>query len=110
MQPSDAQQDEQIVRQRRLEPLIDYEAESGDAVELHPGSPLVTTLTAGQQRSEIRGRSEISDSQAQEPGEVQIHIGRIEVTAVAPPPVLRVPKASKTPSLDEYLQRRHAKN
>jgi hypothetical protein len=46
-----------------------------------------------------------------EPDEIQIHIGRIEVTA-APPPVLR-PAAQKTqrkaPSLDDYLRRRNAR-
>lgn len=43
-----------------------------------------------------------------EPGEIEIHIGRIEVTAVtgpaASPPPLK--PARKAPSLDEYLQRR----
>lgn len=42
-----------------------------------------------------------------EPDEIQIHIGRIEVTAVHPAPA---PAAAKThrnvPSLDEYLKRR----
>jgi hypothetical protein len=42
-----------------------------------------------------------------EPDEVQIHIGRIEVTAVAPSPSSRPPitPARKSPSLDEYLKR-----
>lgn len=41
-----------------------------------------------------------------ESDEIQIHIGRIEVTAV-PPPVVRPQSkpAPKTPSLDEYLKR-----
>ncbi len=44
---------------------------------------------------------------AREPDEVQIHIGRIEVTAVAPLPSNRSPgkPARKSPSLDEYLKR-----
>ena len=44
---------------------------------------------------------------AGEPDEVQIHIGRIEVTAVAPSPSSRAPinPARKSPSLDEYLKR-----
>jgi hypothetical protein len=44
---------------------------------------------------------------AREPDEVQIHIGRIEVTAVAPLPSNRPPvkPARKSPSLDEYLKR-----
>lgn len=43
-----------------------------------------------------------------EPGEIQIHIGRIEVTAVQPTPaILPEPKPRHvTPSLDEYLRRR----
>jgi len=46
-------------------------------------------------------------SPAREPDEIQIHIGRIEVTAM-PPPVARpvAPAARKGPSLDEYLSRR----
>ena len=48
-----------------------------------------------------------SASPAREPDEIQIHIGRIEVTAV-PPPVARpvAPPTRKGPSLDEYLSRR----
>jgi hypothetical protein len=42
-----------------------------------------------------------------EPDEIQIHIGRIEVTAVhpAPPPAAAEPQR-KVPSLDDYLRRR----
>jgi hypothetical protein len=41
-----------------------------------------------------------------QPDDIQIHIGRIEVVAVAPPPP-RVPKApDRSLSLDEYLSRR----
>jgi hypothetical protein len=40
------------------------------------------------------------------PGEIEIYIGRIEVTAVPPPANPPQPKpARKTPSLSEYLQR-----
>lgn len=52
-----------------------------------------------------QGRAQ-ADRQADD---IQIHIGRIEVTAVAPP----APRASRprdrTPSLDEYLNRRRAR-
>jgi hypothetical protein len=46
-------------------------------------------------------------SPGRKPDEVQIHIGRIEVTAVAPSPSGRPPinPARKSPSLDEYLKR-----
>jgi hypothetical protein len=44
-----------------------------------------------------------------EPDEIQIHIGRIEVTAVQPP----APRAPKPPdkaiSLDAYLERRNGR-
>jgi hypothetical protein len=42
-----------------------------------------------------------------EPDEIQIHIGRIEVTAVHPAPAPAVVKPQRNvPSLDEYLKRR----
>lgn len=42
-----------------------------------------------------------------DPDEIQIHIGRIEVTAVPPPQVKAAPAPTrKSPSLDEYLKRR----
>jgi hypothetical protein len=49
-----------------------------------------------------------SKSAEGEPGEIQIHIGRIEVTAVQPTPaILPEPKPRHVaPSLDEYLRRR----
>lgn len=41
------------------------------------------------------------------PDEIQIHIGRIEVTAVPPPAAAPTPKrAANSPSLQEYLKRR----
>jgi hypothetical protein len=46
-----------------------------------------------------------------EPDEIQIHIGRIEVTAVQPAPAPTPARLSrKTPSLDEYLRRRDRRN
>jgi hypothetical protein len=36
---------------------------------------------------------------------VHIHIGRIELAAVAPPPPRREPAAAKPTSLDDYLRR-----
>ncbi len=60
-------------------------------------------------RKEERARlSSSSGSPRQEADEIQIHIGRIEVTAVPPPapPPVRAP-ARKSISLDEYLKRKH---
>jgi len=46
-----------------------------------------------------------------EPDEIQIHIGRIEVTAVQPPAAPRAPKAPDNGlSLDAYLQRRSGRS
>jgi hypothetical protein len=46
-------------------------------------------------------------SQSREADEIQIHIGRIEVTAVPPVPARPAPAPNrKSPSLDEYLKRR----
>jgi hypothetical protein len=46
-------------------------------------------------------------SQSREADEIQIHIGRIEVTAVPPAPARPAPVPNrKSPSLDEYLKRR----
>ena len=45
-----------------------------------------------------------------QPDEIQIHIGRIEVTAVPAPPAQRAPKApDKGISLDAYLERRNGR-
>ncbi len=47
---------------------------------------------------------------AERPDEIQIHIGRIEVTAVPPAPVPPAARpATKSVSLDEYLKRRDAR-
>jgi hypothetical protein len=46
-----------------------------------------------------------------EPEEIQIHIGRIEVTATTPTPVRPAPvkSARKTLTLDDYLKQRHGR-
>jgi hypothetical protein len=45
--------------------------------------------------------------EARQPDEIQIHIGRIEVTAVHPAPISTAAKFERNvPSLDEYLRRR----
>lgn len=47
-----------------------------------------------------------------EPDEIEIHIGRIEVTAVPPPAQVRLAARPerKAVNLDEYLKRRHGRN
>lgn len=53
-----------------------------------------------------------SRAPAGEPDEINIHIGRIEVTAVQPPaPVAAVPRARRSASsLDDYLRQRDRRN
>lgn len=58
-------------------------------------------------RRESNGAARVLSSASREPDEIQIHIGRIEVTAAPPPPPRApAPKAQrKAPSLAEYLGR-----
>lgn len=72
------------------------------AVDPHPASPLTPTSRAGR---DMADRIRSSRSNKREPDEIQITIGRIEVTAV-PEPARPVAKPGrKQLSLDEYLRR-----
>lgn len=64
------------------------------------------SLTANPPKTEAKNVSERSREAERQPDEIQIHIGRIEVTA-APPPVSRPHSrpTRKTLSLDDYLKR-----
>lgn len=83
-------------------PLISAEAviKFGNAVELGAGS---SPAPAGKKDARAVRDSVTVDRQTDE---IQIHIGRIEVTAIRPPPP-RAPKGrDKEISLDAYLKRR----
>jgi hypothetical protein len=68
--------------------------------------PAPPTRSAGQTQSN-RGLARQQRPPPHDTDEIQIHIGRIEVTAVPPPPVKAAPAPTrKSPSLDEYLKRR----
>jgi hypothetical protein len=86
------------------------------APQLHPrASDAVPALTNGSRTGAAAApsveprrlsRNRQADRGERQPDDIQIHIGRIEVVAVAPPPP-RVPKApDRSLSLDEYLSRR----
>jgi len=72
------------------------------------GGPAGPAAPARRVAGSDHGREGRAPAAPRGPDEINIHIGRIEVTA-APPPPLRpaAPKAHrKAPSLDEYLRRR----
>jgi translation initiation factor IF-2 len=71
-------------------------------------SPAGPAVSPGPGAGRGPGRDGGAPAAPRDPGEINIHIGRIEVTASAPP-ALRpaAPKAHrKAPSLEEYLRRR----
>jgi hypothetical protein len=64
-------------------------------------------VRSGAKMSQQKPRQWSAAAAARDPDEIQIHIGRIEVTAVPPPaatPTLK--RGAKGPSLQEYLGRR----
>jgi hypothetical protein len=105
-----------IVRERFM-PLVAKDAGDGGEVTPLAGSPkpaIMQTL-----KPAIAGRGNLARGEGagrqtappREPDEIQIHIGRIEVTA-APPPPARPPAArptQKAPTLNDYLQQRHGR-
>lgn len=67
-------------------------------------------ITAGTRKQEKMDWSRSLRQPEREPSEIQIHIGRIEVTAVPPAPARpQVKPASKSLNLDEYLKRRNGR-
>jgi hypothetical protein len=70
-------------------------------------SPAMTQVRRAGEDHASRDLAPRPRSPAREPEEIQIHIGRIEVTAARPAPARSAPVAArKSPSLDEYLKRR----
>jgi hypothetical protein len=64
-------------------------------------------VRSGAKISQQKPRQWSAPAAARDPDEIQIHIGRIEVTAVPPPAATPTQKrAAKGPSLQEYLGRR----
>jgi hypothetical protein len=65
-----------------------------------------TPAYSGARMSQQKGRQWPAPAATNDSDEIQIHIGRIEVTAVSPPVATPTPKrAAKGPSLQEYLKR-----
>ncbi len=95
----------EVVRERGELPLRDR------LVEVTPGKPR-ETRSALRPGADRRTPSQPAAAQAAEP-DIQIHIGRIEVTAVPPAQTIARPVSSaprKRMSLDEYLRRGDARS
>lgn len=94
----------EVVPKARYEPLV---AENFGRTE-RPRFLRDTSnpLTPDVRREEERNLLRRLRPPEREPDEIQIHIGRIEVTAMPPAPARAEPRpARKSPSLDEYLKR-----
>jgi hypothetical protein len=79
-------------------------AQHTPAIITRPVEPPRAVLTLPPSRNAGRSASQRTTSSG--PDEIQIHIGRIEVTAVPPPATKpQAKQVRKTPSLSEYLQR-----
>ena len=81
-----------------------------EAHSTRPETPRFSTETRGRREASTNVTADGRLTRAErEPDEIQIHIGRIEVTAVQPP----APRAPKGPdkaiSLDAYLERRNGR-
>jgi hypothetical protein len=87
-------------------PLIQLQRSEGNSTR--PGSPLYSTdsNSAREARANLPAAGRPIRT---EPDEIQIHIGRIEVTAVQAPAARALKAPDKTLSLDAYLERRNGK-
>jgi hypothetical protein len=93
----------EVVRRHPYRPLM---AERAPRTEEKSSSPFPTSAQRAE-RKNLSGRAEKPERQ---PDEIQIHIGRIEVTAAPPaPPRTETKPANKSPDLGEYLKRRHGR-
>jgi hypothetical protein len=93
---------EGVSTQSAYTPLLPETAGPLSAVEPHAASPLGPTSRPGKDADRVRN----SPAKKREPDEIQITIGRIEVTAVPEAPARPAVKPGrKQISLDEYLRR-----
>jgi hypothetical protein len=93
----------EVVRKDHYRPLM---AERAPRTEERSSNPFPT----GAQRAERRDFSGRAEKPERQPDEIQIHIGRIEVTAAPPAPTRpEIKPANKSPNLGEYLKRRHGR-
>jgi hypothetical protein len=93
----------EVVRSDRYQPLVAERAPRTDERSLNP-------FPTSAQRAERRDFSGSVAKPQLQPDEIQIHIGRIEVTAAPPAPTRPETKpANKSPNLGEYLKRRHGR-
>jgi hypothetical protein len=69
----------------------------------------LSPIAVPQSRRERADKSRSARREKREPDEIQITIGRIEVTAVPEPPSQALKSARKQLSLDDYLQRADAR-
>ena len=94
----------EVVAGRRYEPLIAENLRRTERPRFFRETS--NPLTSDVRREEGRNLSRRLGPPQREPDEIQIHIGRIEVTAMTPAPARPAPRpARKSPSLDEYLKR-----
>jgi hypothetical protein len=93
----------------RVEPLMPLDPLRAVVANVMVSHPLPVSAAAGRNATSeaLRSTHGRSGQSQREADDIQIHIGRIEVTAVAPT-AARPPPAPRptSPSLDEYLKRR----
>ena len=91
---------EQVLSPAREAPLLVESFRRAETEFGQPTAPLSSRRMAGVTSHQNKAR------QKQEADEIQIHIGRIEITAMPPAPVRPVaPPVPKSLKLDEYLRR-----
>jgi hypothetical protein len=89
-------------------PLVVAKSSAPAPTGLVPMRPAIPTPLGVEKKQDKGSPSQRPEPSVREPDEIQIHIGRIEVTAM-PPAAPRAAAANPrrgAPSLDEYLRRR----
>jgi len=90
----------EVVRKDRYQPMMAERAPRAEE----------KSFPTGAQRTERKDFSRHAAKPERQPDEIQIHIGRIEVTAAPPAPQRpEIKPANKSPDLGEYLKRRHGR-